>query len=141
MNVIEPGHIYEVHQLDGDGTPLRITFVNRDGTGGATHEGTQTQEILRVIISLFSVLIDRTNHCDACLPWPGNERIIKAMSEAQRQARLAIVFHEQRVLERLVDKGTLDPALVPFMENGHWQTPRMGVGQVLKALPPEDVGV
>jgi hypothetical protein len=122
MKVIEPGHIYELNQLDGDGKPLRLQFVNRDGTGGATHEGTQTQEVLRVNIDMVSCLIDRTNHCDACMPWPGNERIIKALSEACRQMNLAILFHEQRVLERKMAKGHLDPAKVPIEADGHWGT-------------------
>lgn len=121
MRVVEPGHIYELNQLDGDGSPLVIKFVNRDGTGGATHEGTQTQEVLRMIDDLFSVLIDRTNHCDACLRWEGNDRIIKAMSEGQRQANLAIVFHEQRVLERKTAKGHLHPAEIPIGDDGHWR--------------------
>jgi hypothetical protein len=120
MKVIEPGHIYECQQLDGDGKPLTLTFVNRDGTAGHTHEGTQTQEILRVEIDMLAVLIDRTNHCDDCMRWEGNDRIIKAMSEAQRQLNLAILFHEQRVLERQFAKGTLDPAQTKIGEDGHW---------------------
>lgn len=115
MRVLEAGHIYELEQLDGDGKPLVITFVKRDNVySDAKHEGTQTQEVLRVII----VLIDRTNHCDNCLPWEGNYKIIKAMSEGQRQSRLAIIFHEQRVLERRFSENA---ETVPIAEDGHWK--------------------
>jgi hypothetical protein len=118
MRVIEAGHVYEVHQLDGGGENGAVTFVNREE--GTEHEGTQTQELLRVCIDVMSVLIDRTNHCDACLRWEGNDHIIKAMSEAQRQMNLAILFHEQRVLERRYVKGKLDPAHQPIGTDGHW---------------------
>ncbi len=116
MRVIEPGHIYELDQLDGDGTPLRITFVNREAT---PHAGTQTQEVLRMQIDILSTLIDRTNHCDACLRWDGNDKIVKAMSEAQRQLRLAILLHEQRALERKMDKG-LAVEQIPTDYDGHF---------------------
>ncbi len=117
MRVIEPGHIYELDQLDGDGTPLRIVFVNREE--GTKHAGTQTQEALRVQIDILSTLIDRTNHCDACLRWDGNDKIVKAMSEAQRQLRLAILLHEQRALERKMDKG-LAVEQIPTDHDGHF---------------------
>lgn len=116
MRVVEPGHIYELNQLDGDGTPLRLVFVNREST---PHEGTQTQEVLRVTVDMLECLIDRTNHCDNCLRWEGNDRIIKALSEAQRQMRLALLLHEARALERKMHKGTFDPATHPTGPDGH----------------------
>jgi hypothetical protein len=119
MTVVEPGHIYELNSLDGDGTPVRLVFVNREE--GTEHPGTQTQEVLRVCIDVLSCLIDRTNHCDDCLRWEGNDRIIKAMSEAQRQLSLAILYHEQRVLERKTAKGQFDPATYPTGNDGHFQ--------------------
>jgi len=118
MEVIEPGHIYDLNQLDGDGKPLRLIFVNRED--GDEHEGTQTQEVLRIQIDMLSVLIDRTNHCDACLRWENNDKIIKAMSEAQRQLRLAILHHEARVLERHMEKDGLEPEKIPIGEDGHF---------------------
>lgn len=120
MRVIEPGHIYELNELDGASSYNRLIFVNRDGTDGHTHPGTQSQEVLRVAIDLMEVLIDRTNHCDACLRWEGNDRIIKAMSEAQRQMRLALLFHEQRVFERRMEKEGFKPETVPTGKDGHW---------------------
>jgi hypothetical protein len=118
MKVIEPGHIYDLHQLDGDGSPLRLVFVNREDT---KHPGTQTQEVLRVNIDMLECLVDRTNHCDACLQWPGNERIIKALSEAQRQMRLAILYHEERAMERKMEKGQLQPEKVAVGQDGHFR--------------------
>ena len=118
MEVIEPGHIYELNQLDGDGSPLRLVFVNRED--GDEHEGTQTQEILRMCIDMVEVLIDRTNHCDDCMRWEGNDHIIKHMSEAQRRMRLAILAHEARKLERDMDKGRIDVEGLPIGEDGHF---------------------
>jgi len=118
MKVIEPGHIYHLTQLDGDGTPLKLVFVNREDN---RHPGTQTQEVLRMNIDMLECLIDRTNHCDACLQWPGNEQVIKALSEAQRQMRLAILYHEQRALERKMEKGQLSPEKVAVGPAGHFQ--------------------
>lgn len=117
MKVIEPGHIYQLACLDGDGEPQVLKFVNREA--GTEHEGTQTQEVLRAEIDMLDVLIDRTNHCDGCLPWPGNERIIKAMSEAQRQMRLALLYHEQRALERKVERDGWKPEMAPTGHDGH----------------------
>lgn len=118
MQVLEPGHVYKLDVLDGT-EPVILTFVNREA--GMEHSGTQTQEVLRAMIDATEVLIDRTNHCDGCLPWPGNERIIKAMSEAQRQFRLALIYHEQRVLERLHEKGQMKAEEVPVGADGHYQ--------------------
>ena len=117
MKVIEPGHIYECNQLDGDGTPLRLVFVNREET---KHPGTQTQEVLRVLVDMVGCLMDRTCHCDNCLRWDGNDRVVKALAEAQRQMRLAILYHEQRAMERKMDKGKLDPATFPTGDDGHF---------------------
>ena len=117
MKIIEPGHIYDLQILDGDEQSVRLTFVNRET--GMQHPGTQTQELLRVVIDILACLVDRTNHCDACLRWEGNDRIIKAMTEAQRQANLAILYHEQRALERKFEKGQLTPVNLPTGKDGH----------------------
>lgn len=117
MKVLEPGHIYELTVLDGD-EPVVIRFVNREDT---PHSGTQTQEVLRAEIDALEVLIDRTNHCDGCLPWVGNERIIKAMSEAQRQLRLALLYHEQRAMERKIDKKGWKPEQMAVAADGHFK--------------------
>ncbi len=119
MKVIAPGHIYELDNIDGN-EKQRIVFVNREDE--YPYEGVQTQEVLRMTIDVMEVEIDRTNHCDACLRWEGNDRIVKALSEAQRQMRLALLYHEQRALERKVDKGKLKPEKIEVNpEDGHWR--------------------
>lgn len=118
MKVIEPGHVYELNVLDGT-EPVVLTYVNREA--GTEHSGTQTQEVLRTMIDALDTTIDRTNHCDGCLPWIGNERIIKAMSEAQRQLRLALLYHEQRALERKMDKDGWLPEQQATAEDGHFR--------------------
>jgi len=118
MRIIEPGHIYDLDTLDGSGLPLRLVFVNREK--GTEHAGTLTQEVLRCQIDILSTLIDRTNHCDACLRWDGNDKIVKAISEAQRQLRLAILLHEQRALERKMDKGLAVEQIPTEEQDGHF---------------------
>lgn len=127
MRVIEPGHIYELEHLDGDSTQ-RLVFVNREDT---PHEGTQTQEVLRANIDSVECLIDRTNHCDACLRWEGNDRIVKALAEAQRQLRLALLYHEQRAMERKMEKHGVMPEQINTADDGHFPYPpaEEGIGQ------------
>jgi hypothetical protein len=127
MKVIEPGHIYKLDVLDGD-EPQFMTFVNREVVSTperpvhGPHPGTQTQEYIRVMLDVLNVLIDRTNHCDSCERWEGNDRIIKNFSEAQRQLRLALLHHEARALERKVDRG-LQPERIPVQQDGHFEVP------------------
>lgn len=103
MKVIEPGHVYQLQHLDGSGAGI-LVFVNRED--GTEHEGTQTQEVLRV-------LIDRTQHCDSCLRWSGNDEIIMHL-------RQALVLHEARALERKTVKGRIEPEKVPTGPDGHF---------------------
>jgi len=106
--------------------PLRLIFVNREVVSTperpvhGPHPGSQTQEYIRVLVDCLEVLIDRTNHCDSCLRWEGNDRIIKNFSEAQRQLRLALLHHEARALERKVDKDGLEPEKIPTQKDGHF---------------------
>jgi hypothetical protein len=132
MKVIEPGHVYELATLDGE-APNRLVFVNREP--GTEHPGTQTQEVLRTIIDALEALIDRTNHCDGCLPWPGNERIIKALTEGQRQSRLALLFHEQRAMERKLERGELAPETAPVAADGHFAMPKQAPPPRRRAMP------
>lgn len=105
MKIIQPGHIYEFKNLDGETQlPNRIIFVNREQ--GRQHPGTQTQDVLRA-------LIDRTQHCDRCLRWPGNDLIIYHL-------RMALVLHEARALERKVEKGVLEPENIETGSDGHF---------------------
>lgn len=116
-----------VHRLVLDQIALaqrRLVFVKREGDPEhPDHPGTQTQEVLRAEIDALSCLIDRTLHCHHCLAWPGNERIVTAMAEAQRQMRLALLFHEERALERKVDKAGWKPERAPTAGDGHFPPP------------------
>lgn len=125
MEVIEPGHIYELDHLDGN-RKQRLVFVNREDR---PHEGTQTQEVLRANIDSIECLVDRANHCDACLPWEGNYRIVKALSEAQRQLRLALLYHEHRAIEHKMHKDGFKPETVRCAGDGHFPTPPTASGQ------------
>lgn len=104
MKVIEPGHIYQLQHLDGTGAGT-LMFVNREA--GTEHEGTQTQEVLRA-------LIDRTQHCDRCLRWDGNDKIIQHL-------RMALALHESRAIERKTEKGVIEPEKVPVAADGHFE--------------------
>lgn len=105
MRVLEPGHVYQLDWLDGEAADGRdqLIFVNREET---PHPGTQTQEVLRA-------LIDRTRHCDRCLRWEGNDRIIYHL-------RMALVLHEARALERKIEKGEFQPELALVDWSGHF---------------------
>lgn len=53
MNVLDPGHEYELNSLDG-GDPILLTFVKREGRGYpgnvGQHPGTTIQEVCRALI-------------------------------------------------------------------------------------------
>lgn len=109
MKILERGHVYELAELDrpaGDiiHNPPKLTFVNREP--GREHPGTQTQEVLRC-------LIDRTYHCDSCLPNELNAMIIYHL-------RMAIVFHEMRALQRKAEKGLYRAEEVELAPDGHY---------------------
>jgi len=103
MKTIEPGHIYQFDNLDGD-VVNTLTFVNRETN---PHPGTQTQDVIRA-------LIDRTQHCDSCLRWEGNDLIIEHL-------RQALVLHEVRALIRKIEKGYIKPEKVKLGADGHFQ--------------------
>lgn len=107
MKIIEPGHVYELDQLDMkvNTEPVVLRFVNREETE-TQHAGTQTQEVLRA-------LIDRTVHCDNCVRWESNDQIIYHL-------RMALVLHEARHLERLVEKDMLKPERAAVGPDGHF---------------------
>jgi hypothetical protein len=104
MKIIEPGHIYQLEHRDGSGAGL-LVFVNREA--GTEHEGTQTQDILRA-------LIDRTQHCDSCLRWEGNDKIIHHL-------RMALALHEARALLRKTEKGVITPETIDTAPDGHYK--------------------
>jgi hypothetical protein len=105
MKIIEPGHIYELHSLDGKPGEYEILrYVNREE--GSEHPGTQSQEVLRT-------LIDRTMHCDNCLRWHSNDKIIYHL-------RMALALHESRAIERKAEKGYYAPERMKIGADGHF---------------------
>lgn len=100
MRVIDNGHIYELDEVDHDGTDLRdvqqIRFVRRrDGRGELLPEsqrepGILTQEILRVAI-------DRTLYLYAEDPCDEDTEIVKHL-------RAALVLYESRAARRNIEK-------------------------------------
>lgn len=110
MKIIEQGHIYELEQfdenkLDQSSRLIVLKFVNREK--GTEHSGTQTQEVIRA-------LIDRTQYCDRCLRWEGNDQIIYHL-------RMALVLHEARALLRKTEKGIIQPEHIKISNDGHFQ--------------------
>lgn len=108
MKVSEKGHVYHPANRQVEGAPemlqQTLTFVNKEP--GREHGGTTTQEIIRI-------LIDRTRHCNNCLPHPNNERVIYHL-------RMALVLHEARALEQKTKKGDFMPEYLPIGEDGHF---------------------
>lgn len=103
MRCLDPGHVYELAELDGSEIQC-LAFVNREP--GREAPGTQNQELLRV-------LIDRVQYLDARLPWPGNARIIHHL-------RMALALHEARVIERKTECGKIAPEAIATGADGHF---------------------
>lgn len=95
MKVIEPGHVYDLQNVDGTGAQ-RIRFVRRRDDEAAVlpaaerHQGILTQELLRVAI-------DRTLYLNAEAPCPENVEIVNAL-------RKALAAYESRAARRTVEK-------------------------------------
>jgi len=119
MKIIEPGHVYQLKIMDDDGyhdpaykMPSDLSsiehdllvFLNREE--GHEHRGYQTQDVI-------CALIDRTQHCDACLRWAGNDAIVFHL-------RMALALHECRAIQRKVQKGEIEPELMSVDNDGHW---------------------
>jgi hypothetical protein len=84
---------------------------------------------------MLDALIDRTNHCDDCLRWEGNDVIIKHFSECQRRLRLALLKFEERALERKVDKHGFKPEDVVTGPDGHFKASATEF-----STPPDPIG-
>lgn len=95
MKIIDPGHAYEVQNIDGQGTQ-HIQFVKRRGHDAELLpeddqvEGIQSQELLRV-------LIDRTLYLHAEQPWQENVKIVHHLRDALR-------LYESRAARRHIEK-------------------------------------
>jgi len=101
MKIVEPGHVYEVENVDGVGTQ-RIEFVQRRNSNAhllpetERKEGILTQELLRVAIH-------RTLYLNAEAPCVENIEIVEAL-------RRALSLYESRAARRTIEKK-------PMIEN------------------------
>lgn len=106
MEVVDPGHMYILRELDSGSfvIPQILTFVKREGEGypgnDGSHPGTTTQEVLRA-------LIDRTQYVHRQIPHWSNLVVLASLREA-------IVLLESRAAER---HGRIFPSYDPnFIE-------------------------
>ena len=97
MHCYRDGHKYTLEHLDGESYE-HLNFVNRGH--GCDEAGTNNQEVLRV-------LIDRVKFLEEEMHWEGNEKIVQHL-------RAALVLHEARHLERLAERGKIEPENMPI---------------------------
>ena len=95
MKVVDPGHIYGMKVIDGQGN-MPLTFVKRDdppekypGNEGH-HCGVIIQEVLRV-------LIDRVKYLDNQIPSSGNMRVISDFRHAFLELEVRAHFRHNSV--------------------------------------------
>ncbi len=114
MKVLETGHVYEPNnrETDADCEGQTIRFINKQP--GQEHGGTTTQEVIRI-------LLDRTRHCNNCMPHRNNEQVIYHL-------RMALIMHEARALERKTEKGDFMPEYLATGDDGHFLLHENGVG-------------
>lgn len=110
MKALVPGHVYEVQNIDGDGTQV-IRFVYRRDSAAELlpedlrEEGIQSQELLRV-------LIDRTLYLHAEQPWQENVKIIHHLRDALR-------LYEARATRRSIEKLSMPERHTTCRTCGH----------------------
>lgn len=82
MKVRDPGHVYELTNLDdpdGEVPPVLLYFVKREGEGYpgnvGHHAGTNMQEVMRA-------LIDRLLYLDKQVPDYRNQQIIRVLRDS-----------------------------------------------------------
>lgn len=97
MKVIEPGHVYEIVNVDGDGVQT-ITFVRRRGNDAEVltdgrHEGILSQELIRV-------LINRTLYLNDEDPCQEDVEIVHKLRDCLR-------LYESRASRRTIEKLTM----------------------------------
>lgn len=105
MRVLDPGHRYELDNLESDSKTV-LQFMKdpllHDGDG---YDGPTCQEVLRALIDRVQTL-DRERH------WEGNATIVADL-------RHAIAGFEARALIRHVEKEGLAIERLPVADDGH----------------------
>jgi hypothetical protein len=106
MKVVEPGHIYSLANLDSPNEQL-ITFLRRSSPAiqhEFDHPGTNTQELLRVIIDLTKIALDRTEFLQEVIPAVENQDFTTYGQELLFNARRMLLCYEGRAYRRKLDK-------------------------------------
>lgn len=114
MKVLEPGHVYLLETVDAkqDTPPQVIRFIKRSSSlvqHEKEHEGTNTQELIRVAIDRTKYL-DRIQHCVE------NEDILWCL-------RRALMDYEARAYRRKVNKVNKGKGLHPEGDERHRDVP------------------
>jgi hypothetical protein len=91
MEIVDPGHRYRLQNNKSPGFKTTLIFYKDTKINKGGYAGTTNQEVLRA-------LIDRVKFLDAQVSHPANAEIIIHL-------RKALVLHEQRHLDRLVQRG------------------------------------
>lgn len=96
MKAIEPGHFYELANLEGGTQQLQFIHKEKqeDGTFKTVTDGTTNEEV-------FDVLIDRMNFLQGLLPCDENVGIIEHLEAAH-----ALVYQRTAAREAAGVKGT-----------------------------------
>jgi hypothetical protein len=106
MREIDPGHVYELDNLKGEGTTT-LRFYRDPAIHGFAQDGPSTQEVMRAVIA-------RVRQLDREKPHPVNTEII-------RRAREIIALFEVRALMMKVEKNNLPLSIeeYPVGRDGH----------------------
>jgi len=91
MKVIDAGHTYLLDDNKSPTNTTTLTFMKDAKINGDGYEGTTNQEVLRALIDRIKFLEGQVHH-------RFNDDIIGHL-------RMALVLHEERHLERLVERG------------------------------------
>ena len=104
MKVLDEGHTYALQNNKSDKCEVILKFFKDRVINENGHEGTTNQEVLRA-------LIDRIKFLDKQLSHKNNKEILYHL-------RKAIVLHEQRHLDRLLEKG-VEVENLEFFRDSH----------------------
>lgn len=104
MIVVDRGHSYRLSNLKSKGFTNLKFYKDSNINSGKSRKGTSNQEVLRV-------LIDRVQFLDMQKPHTVNSEIIYHL-------RKALILHEMRHLDRMIDKD-IEVEKLPLGDDGH----------------------
>ena len=119
MRVIDDGHVYELNNLESEGTQ-RVVFIKRSSgaiTHAFEHAGTNSQELLRVTLDCVDVLENRTVYLHEVKEAIENDDCLHYLAEARENLRKALLCYEARAFRRKQDQvNQTEHAHVSFSE-------------------------